>query len=153
MDVYASLQAPCDADLLFGLVDDLAKYPYWIDLVHRAEPVADATWDVVSDHPAWLVELRARVGPLARSKRLRMKRSEHDSVARHVVFTRAEADSRRHSAWVLTADVAAATVGSALNMHLHYGGGLWTGGILERALADQITNGRARLVALATATH
>ena len=153
MDVYASLEAPCDADVLFSLVDDLAKYPYWIDLVHRADPVADATWDVVSDYPAWMVELRARVGPLARSKRLRMKRSEHDSIARHAVFTRSEADSRRHSAWVLTADVSQAASGSALNMHLQYGGGLWTGGILERALADQITNGRARLVALATATH
>ncbi len=158
MDVYASLEAPCDADVLFGLVDDLARYPHWIDLVHRADPVADATWDVVSDNPAWLIELRARVGPLARSKRLRMKRTEHDPVARHVVFSRSEADSRRHSAWVLTADVtsapgASSPGASALNMHLHYGGGLWTGGILERALADQITNGRARLVALASATH
>jgi hypothetical protein len=158
MDVYASLEAPCDADVLFGLVDDLAKYPYWVDLVHRADPVVEDTWDVVSDNPAWHVELRARVGPLARSKRLRMKRTEHDSTTRHVVFTRSEADSRRHSAWVLTADVTSAagaplTSASALNMHLHYGGGLWTGGVLERALADQITNGRARLVALASATH
>ena len=66
---------------------------------------------------------------------------------------RAEADSRRHSPWVLTADVTPAAPGSALAMHLHYGGGLWTGGLLERALADQITNGRARLAALASATR
>jgi hypothetical protein len=152
MDVNASLEAPCTADVLFGLVDDLSRYPYWIDLVHRADAVPDPQFDVVAE-AVWLVELRARVGPLARSKRLRMKRTEHDTVARHVVFTRAEADSRRHSAWELTADVAPAAGGSALSMHLHYGGGLWTGGIFERALADQITNGRARLVALASATH
>ena len=150
--MHASLEAPCDADVLFGLVDDLSIFPHWIDLVHRADPVSGGEWDVVSD-VVWLVELRARIGPLARSKRLRMKRSEHDVVARHVVFTRSEADSRRHSAWILTADVAPAAAGSALTMHLNYGGGLWTGGVLERTLADQITNGRARLAALASATH
>jgi hypothetical protein len=152
MDVHASLEAPCDADSLFSLVDDLAIFPQWIDLVHRAEPISDGVWDVVAD-AVWLVELRARIGPLTRSKRLRMKRTEHDVVARHVVFSRSEADLRRHSAWVLTADVMPAAAGSALSMHLHYGGALWTGGLLERALADQITNGRARLAALASATH
>ena len=152
MDVHASLEAPCNADTLFGLVDDLAVYPRWIDLVHRADPLSMAEWDVVSD-ALWQVELRARIGPLARSKRLRMKRTEHDVVARHVVFTRSEADSRRHSAWVLTADVRPSEAGSELTMHLHYGGGLWTGGVLERALADQITNGKERLAALASATH
>ena len=152
MDVHASLDAPCNADTLFGLVDDLAVYPGWIDLVHRADPLSMAEWDVVSD-AQWQVELRARIGPLARSKRLRMKRTEHDVVARHVVFTRFEADSRRHSSWVLTADVRPSEAGSELTMHLHYGGGLWTGGVLERALADQITNGQERLAALASATH
>ena len=152
MDVHASLAAPCDADTLFSLVDDLALYPGWVDLVHRAEPLSTGEWDVVSD-AVWQVELRARLGPLARSKRLRMKRTEHDVVAHHVVFARTEADARRHSAWVLTADVKPAAAGSALTMHLHYGGALWTGGVLERALADQITNGQARLAALVSATH
>lgn len=152
MDVNASLTAPCDADVLFGLVDDLAIYPHWVDLVHRADALSQGEWDVVSD-AVWQVELRARIGPLARSKRLRMKRTEHDVIARHVVFTRSEADSRRHSAWVLTADVKPADSGSELTMHLYYGGGLWSGGVLERALADQITNGRARLAALASATR
>ncbi len=152
MDVHASLEAPCAADVLFGLVDDLAVYPHWVDLVHRADPLSTGEWDVVSD-AVWQIELRARIGPLARSKRLRMKRTEHDLIARHVVFTRSEADARRHGAWVLTADVKPADTGSTLTMHLHYGGGLWTGGVLERALADQITNGRARLAALASATR
>ena len=40
---------------------------------------------------------------------------------------------------------------STLDMHLHYGGALWTGGVLERVLADQIRNGRDRLAALVSA--
>lgn len=146
MDVHASLAAPCSADTLFALVDDLAIYPRWIDLVHRAVPVA-------GEPNTWQVELRARVGPLARSKRLRMHRAEHDEAARRVVFARSEADGKKHSPWVLTAEVAAVDAGSELRMELHYGGGLWTGGVLERALAEQITNGRARLTALAQATR
>ena len=149
MDVHASLEAPCAADVLFRLVDDLATYPEWIDLVHRVQ-VAES---VAVAESAWVVELRARVGPLARSKQLRMVRREHDPIARRVVFERSEADGRRHSPWVLSAEVAPHSEGSALQMHLHYGGGLWTGGLLERTLAEQITNGRARLAMLATATH
>jgi hypothetical protein len=33
-------------------------------------------------------------------------------------------------------------------MHLHYGGRLWTGGVMERVLTDQIEAGRERLTAL-----
>jgi hypothetical protein len=33
-------------------------------------------------------------------------------------------------------------------MHLHYGGTLWTGGIMERVLADQIEAGRGRLLVM-----
>ncbi len=146
MDVHASLDAPCSADALFALVDDLGRYPAWIDLVHRAEPVE-------GESATWLVELRARVGPLARSKRLRMARTVHDPDHGVAVFERREADGRRHSPWVLRVTVNEADGTSALRMHLHYGGGLWTGGVLERVLADQITSGRERLLALLGPTH
>ncbi|MDO8362531.1 MAG: SRPBCC family protein [Actinomycetota bacterium] len=149
MDVHASLEAPCAADRLFALVDDLSRYPAWTDLVHRVEPAAAGG----EGQPAWQVELRARMGPLARSKRLRMVRTVHDPAAGLTVFERAEADGRRHSPWVLRAEVMQSAEGSTLHMHLHYGGGLWTGGLLERALADQITNGRGRLAQLASSTR
>lgn len=139
MDVHATLDAPCTADVLFAQVDDLVRYPQWVDLVHRAEPV---------DGGAWQVELRARLGPLARSKRLRMERTVHDTTEHVAVFERVEVDGKKHSPWVLRAEVTEADGSSTLHMHLHYGGGLWTGGVLERALADQITNGRERLTAL-----
>ncbi|MEI8241329.1 MAG: SRPBCC family protein [Actinomycetota bacterium] len=140
MDVHASLDADCDADRLFSFVDDLAKYPDWMDLTHRVEA------DAESSDAAWNVELRARLGPLARSKRLRMQRSVHDTVAHVVVFERAEADGKRHSHWVLKATVTQQSQQrSRLEMHLHYDGALWTGGVLERVLTDQITSGRGRL--------
>lgn len=147
MDVHASVDAPCPPARLLDEVDDLSLYPGWLDLVHRAIAVAGA------DAPTWDVELRARVGPLARSKRLRMQRTVHDSAAGRVVFERREADGRRHSPWTLSAEITPSNSGSTLTMHLHYGGALWTGGVLERVLADQITNGRERLLLLVQPTR
>jgi ribosome-associated toxin RatA of RatAB toxin-antitoxin module len=144
VDVHASLEAPCAPDALFGFVDDLGRYPAWVDLVHRAEPLGGDEWQV---------ELRARLGPLARSKRLRMRRTTHDPVQRVAVFERHEVDGKQHSPWTLRAEVRAEGDGAALHMHLHYGGALWTGGVLERTLGDQITNGRERLLALVRSTH
>jgi hypothetical protein len=146
MDVHASLEAPCRPDELFAFVDDLGRYPMWVDLVHRAAAVEGVTAE-------WQVELRARIGPLARSKQLRMQRTVHDVDAHVVVFERHEVDGRRHSPWVLRAEIIPEREGSRLQMHLHYGGGLWTGGVLERTLADQITNGRERLLSLVRATR
>ena len=147
MDVHARVDAPCAPSRLLDEVDDLARYPGWMDLVHRAVRLSAA------DTPTWDVELRARVGPLARSKRLRMERTVLDQAAGRVVFERREADGRRHSPWTLAAEITASGSGSTLTMHLHYGGSLWTGGVLERVLADQITNGRERLLQLIQPTH
>ena len=58
------------------------------------------------------------------------------------------ADGRKHSPWVLTAQVGLTSVGSNLIVNLHYGGTLFTGGVLERLLADQIEQGRERLLAV-----
>jgi hypothetical protein len=141
MDVNASLEAHCAAALLFELVDDLSTYPQWNGLVHRAvsEPGNDRAWDV---------ELRARLGPLARSKRLRMVRTLRDAETFTVRFERDQADGRNHAPWVLGAAIVERDGLSTLTMHLHYGGSLWTGGVLERVLADQITSGRERLLEL-----
>ncbi|MFZ9628628.1 MAG: SRPBCC family protein [Ilumatobacteraceae bacterium] len=144
MDVHASVEAPCADSQLFAVVDDLGGYPAWIDLVHAADRDGDD-----AEGPAWRVELRARVGPLARSKRLRMVRTVHRPDDGLVVFERRETDGRRHSPWVLRAEVVPSPHEQCvLHMHLHYGGSLWTGGVLERALADQIEASRGRLVSL-----
>lgn len=146
MDVTAALQARCDPDELFAYVDDLGRYPAWMDLVHAADRLD-------GEPPVWDAELRARLGPLARSKRLRMVRTVHDSQRRVVRFERQELDGRSHSPWILSAEVGARGDLADLAVHLHYGGGLWTGGVLERALTEQINQGRDRLIALVTPTQ
>ena len=139
MDVTADLDAPCTAEQLYAWVEDLTAYPAWLEIVPRAETIAGGP------EPAWSVDLRGRLGPLARSKRLRMVRTEHDA-PRTVVFERRELDDRSHSAWVLRAEVGAVDGGSRLTMHLHYGGTLW-GPMLERLLGDEIGRSRDRLLA------
>jgi hypothetical protein len=141
-DIRADLSAPCTPGELFVYVDDLAAYPPWMQLVHAVSPV-----EADDGRPAWSVELRARVGPLARSKRLRMVRTVHEP-ERRVVFERAEVDGREHSAWVLTAALEPVGAATHLQVVLHYGGGLWTGGVLERVLRDSIDKGRQRLLEL-----
>lgn len=144
MDAVAHLDAPCPPETLFAWVDDLSRYPEWLDLVARAQPGPGNEGD---PGPAWLVDLRARLGPLARSKRLRMVRTDHraPAVAR---FERLEHDGRDHSAWVLEAQVEPdGGTGSRLTMHLHYGGALFVP-VLERLLQDEIDRSRGRLLAL-----
>lgn len=140
MDVTAELDAPCPADVLFAWVSDLGRYPQWLDIVPRAVPL-DAGRD---DRPAWSVDLRGRLGPFARSKRLRMERTVCDGTGR-ARFERAEHDGRAHSPWVLTADVTETADGSRLTMHLHYGGGLF-GPVVERLLSEEIERSRPRLL-------
>ena len=136
MDVTATLDAPCTPEVLFAWVEDLARYPEWLDIVPRAVPAGDE---------AWSVDLRGRLGRFARSKRLRMVRSERVE-GTSLRFERRELDGRSHSPWVLEAAVAPTTEGSRLTMYLHYGGGLW-GPLLERLLGDEIERSRPRLLA------
>jgi hypothetical protein len=143
VDVTADLVAPCPPATLFEWVDDLGRYPQWLDIVPRAAAVDAHDGD---PGPAWSVDLRGRLGPFARSKRLRMVRTVHDPIHR-VRFERLEHDGRQHAGWVLSADVAPVDGGSRLSMHLHYGGGLG-GPLVERLLAEEIKRSKPRLLAL-----
>lgn len=139
MDVVADLEAPAPVAAVFTWVEDLSRYPQWLGIVERAVALA-ADEDGL---PAWSVDLRGRLGPLARSKRLRMVRTQLSES--RVTFERREQDGRHHSTWVLRADVAPADDGSILTMRLHYGGALW-GPVLERLLKEEITGSRSRLL-------
>ncbi|MEO6652211.1 MAG: SRPBCC family protein [Ilumatobacteraceae bacterium] len=138
--------APAD---VFPLVESLDRYPLWMRLVHDVEAVngRDPAGSSIGD-PAWSVELRARVGPFARSKRLRMVRTVHvPDVA--VAFERAEIDGRDHARWALRVDLT--SVGhesTSVQVHLSYDGRLWTGGVLERVLDDEVRRGREGLARL-----
>jgi hypothetical protein len=141
VDTSASLSTAADADALFREVESLDGYSDWLEIVARVEntePMAD------DPGPAWLVDLRGQLGPLRRSKRLRMVRSVH-SPPHRVEFIRLEVDGRAHSPWTLTAEVASESGGSRLDMTLHYGGGLWVP-LLDRILRDEIERSKSRLV-------
>lgn len=141
MDLVASVEVPVSVEKLFDYVADLANYSSWLEFVHKVELVGESA----ESDTTWLVELRAKLGVLARSKRLRMTRTlcEHPKV---VVFERREQDSRRHSEWILRATVSQTATGAKLETNLHYSGNLFTGGMLERALSDQIATGREKLI-------
>jgi hypothetical protein len=143
VDVDATLETDATPAGLFAWVAELDRYPEWLEIVPRAVPAEARAAD---EGPAWLVDLRGRVGPLARSKRLRMVRTVHEPPKR-VVFERREDDGRRHSPWILTVEVEPAESGATLRMHLHYGGRL-AGRPVELMLAAEIDRSRERLRAL-----
>ncbi|WP_040495973.1 SRPBCC family protein [Ilumatobacter nonamiensis] len=146
MRIVRELLAPVSSSELFEYVGDLDAYPAWMPLVHDVERLSVAA----DDDPVWSVELRAKVGPFARSKRLRMRRTEYqpDSLA---VFERSEDDERHHSPWVLRAEltpVDSPAEQTTLRMTLTYGGSLWAGPALERVLDDQVRRGSDALLEL-----
>ena len=143
MERTERVDTPVAPPVLFAVVEDLARYADWLDIVVAATPADALAGD---EGPAWSIELRGRLGPLARSKRLRKVRVVHDAPTR-VVFERRETGERSRSPWTLTAEVEPTDEGSTLSMSLHYGGALW-GPVLERLLADEVERARPRLLAL-----
>ena len=167
MDIEASLTTSASVEAVLAHVDDLAAYPQWMSLVHSATRVADAP------ESTWNVELRASVGPFARSKRLRLVRTAYDhgdatlgtthgGDVRRIVFERRETDGRTHAMWRLTVVVtgggvnagtmptaptvptAATGGGTNLVMQLHYDGRFFVG-VVESILQQHIDAGRKRL--------
>jgi Polyketide cyclase / dehydrase and lipid transport len=136
MKVTATLDAPCSAATMFSWVDDLARYPEWLTILTDVEPDGDG----------WRVELQGKLGPLARSKRLRMERTVHRP-NELVVFERRETDGRNHAAWTLQSTVTESAAGSHLVMDLGYEGKLW-GTVIEALLRDEIDQARGRLLTL-----
>jgi hypothetical protein len=135
VDLSVDLDADCAPEVLFAHVADLGAYPAWLGIVDNAvpHPGLDLTLGVDGDGDAdpgaWLVELRGRLGPVARSKRLRMVRTMFDPP------------------WVLDARVEQRDGSARLTVDLHYGGS-FGGALLERMLSDEIEQSRPRLAAL-----
>lgn len=143
MDVTATLDAAATAADIYPWVADLDRYPQWLEIVTRAEPADAAPGD---PGPAWFVQLRGKIGPLSRSKRLRMVRTVADA-PNLVAFERRETDGQSHSAWILRATIEPQGDRSQLEMSLHYGGGLFEP-IVERLLNREIDEAKRRLAAL-----
>ena len=135
-----------DPTQVFEQVASLEHYPAWLRMVHRVEP------DGADDgRPAWHVELRARVGPLARSKRLRMVRTVFEPEHR-VRFERVQDDDRDHAEWILEATVDDDPAGTLLTMDLEYTGDLWAESVLRRILDDEVARGERALRELIVST-
>lgn len=136
----ASVLVPAPLAEVVPFVVDLGAYPQWMPAVHSVEP----------DGPAgsWNVELRAKVGPFARSKRLRMVRTSHESDegGETIVFERCEVSGRTHSRWEMTVRLAPRDGACHVTIDLHYGGSLWSAGVLDHVLAGAIEGGRDGLV-------
>ena len=143
MDVVADLACDASPEEVYAVVADLTTYPRWLDIVSRVE--LDDRGGTGENGSGWYIDLRGQIGPLRRSKRLRMVRAI-DRVD-HVRFERDELDGRRHSEWVLDAVIVARRDGCVLSMSLHYGGALWLP-VLDRLLADEIERSRPRLAEL-----
>jgi len=138
--VESSVDVPVAANVVAPFVESLDRYPQWMALAHSV--VADSD-------DAWVVELRAKVGPFARSKRIRMRRVRNDH-ARGYTFVRDETDGRQHSPWTLTVDLTSIDVGTRVSVVMDYEGSLWVGGVLDKVLASQIEAGRTGLLAAVT---
>ena len=143
MEITAEVELETAPELVRPWISDLDRYPAWLSIVARASAEA-------GEQPSWAVELRGKVGPLSRSKRLRMVRTL-DEPGR-LRFERLELDGRQHSPWTLDAQLSATDRGSHLVMVLRYGGG-FGGGIVERLLADEIEDSKIRLRSLLEAGH
>ena len=137
MKTEATLVAPTSLTAIRPFISDLGEYERWMPLVHKAITAGPNAWDV---------ELRAKLGPFARSKRLRMERTTDSPQL--IVFERREKDGREHAPWRMTCVLIESREEITLRVELFYGGTLWTGGLLEKVLVDHIESGRENLMAL-----
>lgn len=147
MHLSAALTTSATTADVLTHVASLDAYSRWMPLVHSAVREAE------SKPPAWNVELRAKVGPLARSKRLRMVRTVYDiGESSRIVFERAETDGRRHANWRLEVTVVPKQMSSPraevsetqLVMNLSYDGRFFVS-VVESILRQNIEVGKRRL--------
>ena len=167
--ITAAISAP--PDRVLEIVSDLATYPHWLELVTEASPCPSRTEKINSsptaheeEPPAWLITLRAKIGPFARSKRLRMVQASLQSrpgQGGETIFKREELDEREHSAWVMRVAVqvasnsptsdSAGTDHCEVRISLNYDGNLWSGA-LEAVLGAVVGSAGRKLSAFAAET-
>jgi carbon monoxide dehydrogenase subunit G len=136
MDIEGVAELSFPVAQVYSELRELDGYAAWLSIVRDVERV--------SEQPAWLVDLGAGIGPLRRTKRVRMVRAE-DTPPSLLRFERSETDGRDHSAWVLTASLqASGAVRTHLTMHLHYSGLDWLP-LVGLALREEIRRAGPRL--------
>jgi hypothetical protein len=140
MDLSSSVDISASPSRLFPFVSEIDRYPSWLTIIASVMPAPGPGGAL-----GHLVELRGRLGPFARSKRLRMVRSTFVEPS-EVSFVRLELDGREHAMWRLAASVEPIGGGrsSRLTMRLGYDGALF-GPVVERLLRDEIESAKERL--------
>jgi hypothetical protein len=144
IEVVHDFDAPLESVLAW--VSDLSVFPQWTRVLHRVEEESSP-----HDSPrAWQVELRGKIGPFARSKRLRMVQvptSEPD----HLRFERRELDGVDHGVWRLDVRVHQGDPSARCDLSavFEYEGRLWSGAV-ERLLREEIESSKRRLTDLVT---
>ena len=139
MDLTATAALAAAPEPVFAEVADLSTYPSWLGIVSAVRP--DAPDD--DARPAWLVDLGVQLGPLRRTKQVRMVRVHYEP-PRRVRFERLEHDGRTHSTWILTATVTPTEGGSLLAVDLHYGGSRALP-LVDRVLEEEVRRAGPRL--------
>lgn len=143
--VEVEMDLPAPVPVVEAFVGDLATYPQWMGLVHT---VSD-----VDEYGGWRVELRGKIGPLARSKMLRMVRVDD---AHEIRFERQELDGRPHGRWELQARLSRVGTDEESSTHLtitlSYEGRLWSV-VVERILSEEIDRAKSRLADLVVAAN
>jgi Polyketide cyclase / dehydrase and lipid transport len=140
MDLSSSVDIATSPTRLFPWVSEIERYPSWLTIVTSVVPAPGP--DGALGHE---IELRGRLGPFARSKRLRMIRPVCVEPT-EAMFERFELDGREHAMWRLAASVEPIEGGRAsrLTMRLGYSGALF-GPVVERLLRDEIETAKERL--------
>jgi hypothetical protein len=145
MDLSEELGLGADPDEVFDLFADLGNYPDWLGLIARVDAETPPQRD---PRGSWIVELQGRIGPFARSKRLRMVQTAAER-PRLVRYERHETDGRDHATWRLEAHIVATEASdgrvTTLTMELHYGGTRFAP-VLAPILRDEIRKGRRMLL-------
>ena len=152
MDLSLTAEVAAPPAAVFAEVRDLGGYPAWLDLVEGAvpgPPSGPAGADRDDSLPAWSVTLGARLGPIRRTKQLRMVRVAEEAPTL-VRFERAETDGRPHASWILTVVIEPSVAGPGprahLTMRLEYGGRFWLP-FLEQVVREEARRAGPRLAA------
>jgi len=128
------IEVRLDATLLRSILRDLSEFQPLVSIIDVVRPESDAVWSV---------DLRADLGPIRRSKRLRMARVSADDEGT-LVFERQELDNRRHASWRLTIEIQPVANGSGVEIILDYDGRVPLG-VLEGLVAEEIVAASQRL--------
>lgn len=139
MQYSSSVELNVPRSQVLPYVADLSQYTTWMPLVYAVKQLGPNEW---------MVELRAKVGVFARSKRLTMRRTVNTETV--LVFERHETDEKEHSPWVMKVTLSDVDKGCTVEIDLSYGGNLWTAGVLDKILAHQVDLGKKSLVELVT---